>query len=103
MTRRLGPIFAILILATLAVMVTFPRAVERVQKILSSQRNRITELRALPVGVIVHVTGVATYIDPNSKQVWIQDETGAINVAVNLSGRGINVGDSVDLTGTKTN
>src|ERR1041385_3680280 len=103
MTRRLGPILAILILATLAVTVSFPLAPGRVREILFTQRNRIIELRALPVGVIVHVTGVVIYIDPNGKQVWIQDETGAINVAVNLSGRGINVGNSVDLIGTKTN
>jgi diguanylate cyclase (GGDEF)-like protein len=77
--------------------------VERVREILFSQRNSIIELRELPIGAVVHLAGVVTYIDPNGKQPWIQDETGAINVAVNLSGRDINAGDGVELTGTKAN
>ena len=102
MTRRLGSILAILILATLAVTVTSSHVVERVRAILFNQRSTIIELRELPVGAVVHLAGVVTYIDPNGGQLWLQDETGAINVAVNRPATGLSAGDSVKLTGTKT-
>src|ERR1051326_6517429 len=100
--RRSGPIFVVLIPVIVAVTVFSSGMVERVRENLLRQRNKVIELRELPVGTVVHFTGVATYIDRTGKQIWVQDETGAVNVAVSLSGRGINAGDAIELTATKT-
>src|ERR1051326_1783245 len=86
--RRSGPIFVVLIPVIVAVTVFSSGMVERVRENLLRQRNKVIELRELPVGTVVHFTGVATYIDRTGKQIWVQDETGAVNVAVSLSGRG---------------
>ena len=78
MKCRSGSIVVIFVLARLAGTISFSRVVEKSRNILFSQLARVIALRELLVGV-GHLAGVVTYIDANDKQLWLQDETGALS------------------------
>ncbi len=77
MKCRSRSIFAILVLARLAGTISSSRAREISPNILFSLVAGVIELRELPVGV-GHLTEVVTYINAIAKQLWLQDETGAL-------------------------
>jgi diguanylate cyclase (GGDEF)-like protein len=67
-----------------------------------SKHNTIAELQSLPVNSAVHLTGVVTWLDAADGLFWIQDETGAIPIAVNPLPAGLHAGEAVVVEGAKT-
>ncbi len=66
-----------------------------------AHRNTIRELPALPLHSSVHLIGVVTYVDEPGKLFWIQDETGAIPIAVKPLPTGIHAGEAVSVLAGK--
>ncbi len=65
-------------------------------------RNTIEELQSLPLHASVHLIGVVTYVDVPGKLFWIQDETGAIPIAVNPIPAAVHAGSAVSVLAGKT-
>ena len=64
------------------------------------QKSYIQELQDLPLGP-VRFSGTVTYIDPERKQFWMQDGTGAIHLHIDPVTQGIQVGQELIVTARK--
>lgn len=64
--------------------------------------NTIQELQEIPIGDVVHLVGVVTYIDPVGERFWLQDDTGAIAIKEPPGILGVNAGESITVEATKT-
>ena len=64
--------------------------------------NSIQELQEIPIGDVVHLVGVVTYIDPVGERFWLQDDTGAIAVNEPPGILGVDTGESITVEATKT-
>jgi len=73
----------------------------RCQASASSKHNTIQELQNLPANSAVHLIGVVTYVDETGKLLWVQDETGAMPIAVDPLPRGVLAGTEVSIDGLK--
>ncbi len=64
--------------------------------------DSIQELQQIPIGNVVHLTGVITGVDPEGNRFWLQDETGAVAIKEPPGIPGINSGESITIEATKT-
>jgi diguanylate cyclase (GGDEF)-like protein len=69
---------------------------------LFSRHNPVQQLGALPDHSAVHLIGAVIRADAALDQVWIEDATGAVPVAVHQAGARVRVGEAVSVTGTLT-
>src|SRR6202034_2237029 len=67
-----------------------------------SRNNTIQELQDLPVNSAVHLLGVVTYVDEPGGRFWIQDETGAMPIAIQPGQATAHVGEDLSIDATKT-
>ena len=54
------------------------------------------------MGSRVRLLGVVTYADIPGNRFWIEDETGAVAIAVNPDGAGVHTGETVFVEARKT-
>ena len=64
-----------------------------------ARHNSIGELGTLPAHSAVHLIGAVTRIDPTHNDIWIQDGTGAIPVALENAGTQVRLGEAVSAEG----
>lgn len=69
---------------------------------LLSRHDTIQGLQDLPANSSVHLIGEVTYVDGPGGRFWIQDETGAIPISMNLAQARVHVGENVSVDSTKT-
>jgi diguanylate cyclase (GGDEF)-like protein len=67
-----------------------------------SRHCAVQDLREVPVGSRVCLLGVVTYADIPGNRFWIEDETGAVAIAVNPDGAGVHTGETVFVEARKT-
>lgn len=60
-----------------------------------SRHDPIQQLGHLPDNSVVHLIGTVIRADDSLHQVWIQDETGAVPIAVSQAGTALRVGEAV--------
>ncbi|MGC2638134.1 MAG: EAL domain-containing protein [Acidobacteriaceae bacterium] len=64
-------------------------------------RNTVRQLQEWPIGDAVRLAGVVTAVDPAGGRFWMQDDTGAILVALPRGAAAVHVGESVGLEAVK--
>jgi hypothetical protein len=65
-----------------------------------SQNTSIQQLSQASEGSPVHVLGTVIAVDPSNCQIWIEDETGALPIALNSTQAGVHAGDTLLLDAT---
>ena len=65
------------------------------------RHDTIQELQELPLHSVVHLIGVVTYVDQAGKLFWIQDETGAMPIAVSVLPVDVHAGQAVSIVAGK--
>jgi diguanylate cyclase (GGDEF)-like protein len=68
---------------------------------LLSKRNTIQELQELPVGSTVRLVGVVTCVDEPGGKFWMEDETGALPIAVSPRAAGVHLRQTVKVKAIK--
>lgn len=96
-----APVLALVLFASLAIVLTIIHVSGRLPDFYWSKHNRIIELEELPLGPVT-LQGVVTYADESNQRLWIQDESGAIAIEVPPAKAGVHYGQLIRIRARKT-